>query len=192
MPIRFVTPADSQALLDIYARYIDTTITFEYTLPTVEDFASRIAAVSAFYPCIAYEEDGRILGYAYAHRFMERAAYQWGAEWSAYLAPSATGRGLGRRFYNILADILALQGVRTIYGIVTIPNEKSQALHQSLGFTQAGYYRNAGFKNGKWCDVAWFEKQLADYAAEPASIVSIHSLPEENVRACLDRHSPPV
>ncbi len=189
MPIRFVTPADSQSLLDIYARYIDTTITFEYALPTVEDFAARIAAVCAFYPYIAYEEDGQTLGYAYAHRFMERAAYQWGAEWSAYLAPAATGRGLGKRFYAILADILAMQGVKTIYAIVTIPNEKSQALHHSLGFTQAGYYHNAGYKNGTWCDVAWFEKAIGDYATEPPPIVPIHSLPEKKIRACIESHS---
>ncbi|MCC8108568.1 MAG: N-acetyltransferase family protein [Planctomycetes bacterium] len=186
MPIRFATPADSRAILDIYARYIDTTITFEYTLPALEEFTARIVAVTTFYPYLVYEEDGRILGYAYAHRFMERAAYQWGAEWSAYLAPAATGKGLGKKFYAVLAGILALQGVRTVYGIVTIPNEKSQALHQSLGFTQAGYYRNAGYKNGTWCDVAWFEKTIGDYAAAPAPVVPAHSLPADRIRAVLE------
>ena len=77
--IRFAAPDDAAALLRIYAQYIETPITFEYTLPSEEEFARRIRDIQAVYPYLVYIEDGEVLGYAYAHRFQERAAYQWGA-----------------------------------------------------------------------------------------------------------------
>lgn len=95
MHYRLAVPEDAPALLQIYSEYIHSTITFEYTLPTTEEFAERIRTIAGFYPYIVAEEDGRCMGYAYAHRHMERAAYQWNAELSVYLAKSAVG---GLRF----------------------------------------------------------------------------------------------
>ena len=88
--IRFAAPDDAAALLRIYAQYIETPITFEYTLPSEEEFARRIRDIQAVYPYLVYIEDGEVLGYAYAHRFQERAAYQWGAELSVYLDRGCT------------------------------------------------------------------------------------------------------
>ena len=85
MTLRFAAPEDVSALLSIYERYISTPITFEYTLPSLEEFARRVSSVQTFYPYLVAEENGELLGYAYAHRIAERAAYRWGAELSIYL-----------------------------------------------------------------------------------------------------------
>lgn len=181
MNIRFATPKDAPALLKVYAHYIHTPVTFECSLPSEEEFARRITNIAGFYPYLACEEGGALCGYAYAHRHMERAAYQWGAELSAYLAPPATAKGLGKKLYGILIAMSRLQGVATVYGGVTLPNAKSEALHASLGFRVLGTYSNAGYKAGRWHDVAWFEKQIAPYAAKPEPVVSITAVPAEHL-----------
>ena len=115
MKLRFASEADVPALLSIYEQYIPTTITFEYTLPSREEFARRVSSISQFYPYLVLEDDGVLLGYAYAHRIAERAAYGWGAELSIYLRPDAAGAGLGTRLYRVLMELLRLQGVRTAW-----------------------------------------------------------------------------
>ena len=113
------------ALLAIYAQYIETGITFEYQLPSREEFARRIRTFGETYPYLVWEEDGQITGYAYAHRQAERAAYQWNAELSVYLDRDHTGRGLGRRLSTALMDLLRLQRIRTAFGIVTLPSRST-------------------------------------------------------------------
>ena len=185
--IRFALPSDAEALLAIYAQYIQTSITFEYDLPSPDEFRTRIRDISRFYPYLVWEEDGHVLGYAYAHRYRERAAYQWGAELSVYVDEAAHGRGLGTKLYRALMALLALQGLRTVYGVVTQPNEKSDRLHGSLGFSLAGTVHGAGFKAGLWHDVATYEKSIGDFGASPAPPKSIRELDPETVRKILDR-----
>lgn len=185
--IRFVSKADVPALLDIYRHYISTIVTFEYVLPGGEEFARRVDAVSQVYPYLVLEQDGRVLGYAYAHPIAERAAYGWGAELSIYLHPDAAGRGAGTRLYRVLMELLRLQGVRTVYGLVASPNPASERLYASMGFDLMGVQRNAGYKNGSWIDLLWFEKAIAPYTPEPAPLVPAGKLPGEQVRAILNR-----
>lgn len=187
--IRFAAPADSRSLLAIYAQYITTPITFECVLPSEQEFAGRIASISSGYPYIVCEEADSIVGYAYAHRHMERQAYQWNAELSVYLDMAATSKGLGKRLYGILINILALQEVRNVYGCVTLPNARSEALHRSLGFRTVGMYTNAGYKNGKWHDVGWFEKSIAAYDSPPNPLVPIGSLPQDALQEIMTRAS---
>lgn len=187
MKLRFAALEDVPALLDIYARYIPSTVTFEYVLPSREEFTRRVASFSAVYPYLVLEEGSHILGYAYAHRIAERAAYGWGAELSIYLHPEAGGKGLGRRLYQALMDLLRLQGVRTVYGRVTSPNPASEALHRSMGFRLAGVEQNAGYKNGQWHDLSCFEKAIGPYGPEPAPVIPIGQLPREQVQHILDR-----
>lgn len=182
---RLAQPEDSPEILKIYAKYIDTPITFECVLPTEREFSKRIAAISEFYPYLVCTENSRIAGYAYAHRHMEREAYQWNAELSVYLDPSFTSKGLGRRLYKILMEILKLQGIKTVYGGVTIPNQKSEDLHKALGFRALGTYHKAGYKAGKWHDVTWFEKAIAEHDPFPKPIVSIQDLGREKLQEIL-------
>ena len=189
MKIRFAAPDDAAALLRIYAQYIETTITFEYTLPTEQTFSERIASISSVYPYLVCEEGGRAVGYAYAHRQMEREAYQWNAELSIYLDPAAVGKGTGRRLYRALLDLLALQGVRTVYGVVTSPNPASEALQKSLGFRLIGVHKNTGYKAGQWRDVLWFEKSLAPYDADPQPVLPFCQLDQQQVDRVLAAYS---
>lgn len=185
MEIRFAAEQDSAALLQIYGQYIRTPVTFEYELPSETSFARRIRDIAAAYPYLVCEEDGRIAGYAYAHRQAERAAYQWNAELSVYLDGAYTGRGLGKRLYGVLIELLRLQGVRTVYALVTVPNERSEGLHRRLGFRHMGTQRSTGYKDGAWRDVAWFEKAIAPYGADPAPLLPIGQVPAEQTAAVL-------
>ena len=179
--IRLARPGDVDALLAIYAPYLSTTVTFEYVVPSREEFARRIADVQARFPYLVLEDQGRLLGYTYAHPEREWKAYQWNAELSIYLAPAAVGKGYGRRLYQALLDLLSLQGVRTVYGVVTSPNPASEALQKSLGFRLIGVHKNTGYKAGQWRDVLWFEKSLAPYDADPQPVLPFCQLDQQQV-----------
>ncbi len=181
MKLRLASPADSDALREIYAQYIDTPVTFEYALPSREEFARRVETISADYPYLVCEQEEEIVGYAYAHRQMERAAYQWNAELSIYIDREHTSRGLGKTLAGALLELLRRQGVKTVYSGVTLPNARSEGLHASLGFRRLGVYRRTGYKCGKWHDVAWFEKAIAPYEPAPAPVRSLREMPEEVV-----------
>ena len=185
MGIRFAVPADSTALLRIYAQYIDTPITFEYVLPSEAEFAARVADISRNYPYLICEEAGQILGYAYAHRQAERAAYQWNAELSVYLDRTCTAQGLGGRLYTTLIELLKLQNIRTVYGCVTMANEPCRKLHQKLGFELLGVYHKTGYKLGQWWDVGWYEKSIAPYDGDPEPPRSIREVPPEQIARIL-------
>lgn len=178
-------PTDASELLAIYAQYIKTPITFECDLPTEDEFLNRIVEISKYYPYLVCEENGVIVGYAYAHRHMEREAYQWNAELSVYIDQNFTAKGQGKKLYSLLIEILKLQGVKTVYGCVTLPNAKSEALHKALGFTVLGVYHNTGYKSGKWHDVGWFEKQIAPYGNSPLPIRPINAIPQNQLQAIL-------
>lgn len=188
MRIRFASEDDSRALLNIYGQYINTPITFEYILPARDVFARRIADITGKYPYLVCEKNGTTIGYAYARGYGERAAYQWNAELSVYLDQSFTGKGIGKRLYRALIDILRQQGIKTVYGVVTVPNEKSEQLHLSLGFKTLGIYHCTGYKCGKWHDVQWFEKQIAPYDSEPAPIVPIHKISAAKIESIAHNH----
>lgn len=181
MTIRFVKAEDCKALLEIYAQYIDTPITFECSLPTEQEFSDRIASIAKEYPYLVCVEDDRIIGYAYAHRHKEREAYQWNAELSVYLDKSFTSKGLGKKLYLILMQILKLQGINMVYGGITAGNDKSVRLHESLGFSLLGTYHNTGYKCGKWLDVMWFEKAIAPFDSAPLPILPINQIQEEQL-----------
>ncbi len=177
MKTRVATPADAAELLAIYAQYIDSAVTFEYELPSVDEFRRRIQATLESYPYLVALKDGKIAGYAYAHRLQPREAYQWSAELSIYLDESSAGHGLGTKLYTQLIDTLQAQGVRTVYGCVTTPNPASEKLHDKLGFIRIGTFRNAGFKNGAWHTITWFEKTIGLYDDAPAPPTAFSALP---------------
>ncbi len=185
MNIRLVRPEDSEAVRAIYAQYIHTPITFECTLPSQQAFAQRIAGICGDYPYLVCAEGDAVVGYAYAHRQMEREAYQWNAELSVYLDERHTSRGWGKSLYTALMGLLALQGIKTVYAGVTIPNEKSEGLHASMGFSRLGTYHRTGFKNGQWHDVAWFEKAIAPYEADPMQPIPFSAVPEDKIKTVL-------
>ncbi len=173
---------DAAAILQIYRPYIEqTAITFECTVPTLEEFTSRMANIMREYPYIVCEENGQVIGYAYAHRQMEREAYQWNAELSVYIAQSHLRCGIGKALYGALLQILPLQGITNVYGGVTVPNPNSEHLHASFGFVCLGVYHNTGFKCGSWHDVAWFEKQIGPYLPAPRPFLPLKQVNPQTV-----------
>ena len=152
--IRRAKAEDGAALCAIYAPYItDTTITFEYEVPTDAAFSDRIRETAAQFPYLVCEKDGGIIGYAYAHRIRERAAYDWDAELSIYLAQGTHGHGVGTTVLACLIDLLELQGLRHLYSCVTLPNEKSIRMHKKYGFEDCGRLKEVGMKFGRRLDV---------------------------------------
>ena len=189
MKLRFASEGDAEVLLSVYAQYIGTPVTFEARLPSLEEFRSRITSVTAVYPYLIAEEEGCPVGYAYAHRQMERAAYGWNAELSVYLDRNVLSGGIGKRLYGALCDVLCVQGVRNVYAGVTLPNARSEGLHAACGFRLIGIYRNTGFKNGRWHDVAWYEKQIAPYDVPPLPIRPVGAVKDSELKNILDKYS---
>ncbi len=187
---RRATEEDVVSILAIYAPYVtDSAITFEYDVPSEEEFRQRIRTISAEYPYFVCESDGQIIGYAYAHRHMERAAYQWNAEISIYIRQGFTGKGLGKTMCQALIDLLRLQGIRNVFSCVTIPNERSAHLHHSMEFSTEGIFQNAGYKCGKWQTIAWFRKNIAPYSNEPAPFLPISRIDRQLIDSILEKNA---
>lgn len=168
MTIRDARRSDVPAMLAIYAPFVEhTAVSFEYDVPTEAEFARRLEEHQAAFPWLVCEENGTVMGYAYAGRAFERAAYGWNAEISCYLAPELCGRGVGRRLYARIEEILTRLGYYKLFAVVTSANAPSVAFHRALGFRDAACFRNVGYKQGGWYDVLWLEKTLCDRPEPP-------------------------
>lgn len=188
--MRFVRETDAPDILEIYDPYIkETAITFECETPSIDEFKNRIREISADYPYLVCLGDGKIVGYAYAHRHMERAAYQWNAELSVYVSKEYHRCGIGKAFYSALIDILALQNIQNVYGGVSAPNLNSEKLHEYLGFQKLGTYHHTGYKYGTWHDVMWFEKTIDRLKHDLKPFLSIQRLNEDSLNEILRRYS---
>ena len=158
--IRIATEKDVAAMLAIYTPYVEnTTYSFEYVPPTLEQFSQRFTKYTRQCPWLVWEEDGKVLGYAYASLPFERAAYAWCAEVSIYLAPEIHGHGIGRKLYAAVEEILWRQGYRTIYSLITSENTGSLAFHEKVGYRYCTEFPGCGLKFGKWLGVIWMEKR---------------------------------
>lgn len=189
MNLRIACTEDARALLEIYRPYIATTVTFEYVCPSLEEFRGRIAHTLERYPYLVLEEEGRPLGYAYAHPLAQRSAYAWSAELSIYLQQSARGRGRGEKLYGALMELLACQGVRTACALVASPNPHSEAFHEKLGFVRTGLQEQVGYKNGRWLGVSFYQKAVGPYRPEPEPVRALGALSEEEITQVLERYS---
>ena len=159
--LRIATPADIPAMLEIYGPYVLTsTATFEYTVPAEEEFLGRFHSITAQYPWLVWEENGAVLGYAYASAPYSRAAYAWCAEPSIYLRPDARGRGIGTKLYAALEAILEKQGYHLLYALVTAENEGSIAFHEKFGYQKRSFFPDCGVKFHRWLGLVWMEKRL--------------------------------
>ncbi len=159
--IRMATQQDIPEILSIYAPYVEnTTITFEYDVPSQEEFLQRYRDITAQFPFLVWEENGQILGYAYASPPYTRAAYRWCAEPSVYLRPEARGRGIGRALYRVLEWILEKQGYQILYALITTENTGSIRFHEKMGYFSRADFPDCGYKSGRWLGVAWMEKRI--------------------------------
>ena len=165
MNIRLAAPSDAATLLAIYAPYVENTaITFEYEVPTIEGFATRIEKTLEKYPYLVAEEDGLILGYAYASTYYARAAYDWAVELSVYVSQDARGKGVGSKLYDALEEMLEQMGYMHFLACISLPNEDSIAFHTKRGYQQVAHFPKIGYKFERWHDIVWLQRSLGKHA----------------------------
>lgn len=169
--IRSASVNDAEALLNIYAYYVENTaITFEYEVPTVEEFQQRIANTLKKYPHLVVEKEGKILGYAYAGVFKNRSAYDWSAEVTIYLSHDVTKCGIGRKLYEALETEMKKRGFLNLYACIGYPIEEDEYLtknsaefHAHLGYQTVGEFHKCGYKFGRWYNMIWMEKLIGEH-----------------------------
>ena len=169
--IRTAEETDAAALLSIYAPYVErTAITFEYEVPSLQEFAGRICHVREKYPYLLAEADGQVLGYAYASPFKERAAYDWAVETSIYVDGSKKRMGIGKALHQALEQALREQGILNMNACIACPETEDEYLtrnsiefHAHLGYRLVGEFRECGYKFGRWYNMVWMEKLIGDH-----------------------------
>lgn len=161
MKIREAAPDDAEAIRIIYEPYVQSTpISFEENPPTTGEMRTRIEGTLKTHPYLVAEKEGNIIGYAYGSQHRARAAYRWSADVTVYVSPDAQGQGVGKALYKELLKGLASRGYHAAFAGITLPNEKSVALHEAVGFKPVGIYREVGFKLDRWHDVGWWQLLL--------------------------------
>ena len=164
--LRLATAADAAAVRAIYAPFVrDAWVSFEAEVPSEAEVARRIAASAPAHPWLVATDADAVVGYAYASPHRSRAAYQWSADVSVYVAEGHRQRGVARALYGALFDVLRLQGMANAYAGIALPNAASVGAHEALGFEPVGVYRAVGYKLGAWRDVGWWSLRLGEGAA---------------------------
>lgn len=166
--IRTASVNDANDLLEIYGYYVEkTAVTFEYDVPTLEEFQNRICHTLEKYPYLVAESQEGILGYAYAGRYHPRAAFAWSAEMAIYLKKDIRQKGIGRKLYTRLEEILKEQGVVKTVAHITMPIDEysdfnSRQFHEKMGYRLTGKFENIGYKFGRWYSTIWMDKMIGE------------------------------
>ena len=176
--IRTATINDAEAILAIYAPYVETTaITFEYEIPGIEEFRERIRNVLKKYPYLVAEAEGEIVGYAYAGPFKGRAAYDWAVETTIYVDRSRKRMGIGRKLYDKLEEALRKQGILNMEACIGYPETEDEYLtkdsvrfHEKLGYRMVGEFYKCGYKFSRWYNMVWMEKMIGEHQEKQPQI----------------------
>ncbi len=184
MFIRTATLADAQNLLNIYTYYVEhTAITFEYEVPTVEEFRRRISHTLEKYPYLVAEEDGHILGYAYAGPFKGRKAYDWSVETSIYVDHDGKRKGTGKALLNALEDTLKKQHIVNVNACISNPEEEDEYLtfdsirfHEKMGYQTVGVFHKCGYKFDRWYNMLWMEKMIGEHVSPMPEMIPFPEL----------------
>ncbi len=172
--VRNAVPEDARRLQEIYSYYVrETAVSFEYDVPSVEEFRSRMENTMKRYPYLVIEKGDVALGYAYAGPFVGREAYSRSCELSIYIDRNARGRGYGRILYETLESGLKSKGILNLYACIASPVKEdefltrdSEMFHARLGFRKVGEFHKCGFKFGRWYDMIWMEKIIGEHNTE--------------------------
>lgn len=187
--IRIAQMEDAEALLAVYSPYVrETAITFEYEVPTPEEFGQRIRHTKERYPYLVAELNETIVGYAYASLFHERKAYDWAVETSIYVDRDKKGMGIGRKLYDMLEMILKEQNILNLNACIAYPEEEDEHLtkdsvkfHEHLGYHMAGEFHQCGYKFHRWYHMVWMEKHIGPHLENQPDIKPFKEI-EEDVR----------
>lgn len=185
--IRRASEEDAQAILDVYAPYIkNTAITFEYEVPSLEEFRERIRSTLKKYPYLVAEKDGEILGYAYTGAFVGRAACDWSVETSIYLKETGTKMGVGKMLYNAIEKISKAQNIVNLNACIAVPDTEDEHLnfnsaqfHAHLGYQFVGKFHKCGYKFGNWYNLIWMEKTIGEHKKNPEPFIPFSELKED-------------
>ena len=185
--LRAANLSDAPRLLEIYAPYVtDTAITFEYDVPAVEEFRERMERTLEKYPYIVAVRDGRIIGYAYASAFAERAAYGWSVELSIYVDMEERRSGAGRKLYDALETILKEMHILNVNACIACPKEEDEYLdrnsvqfHEHMGFRLAGEFHDSGYKFGCWYNMVWMEKMIGEHTDQPLPVLTFSQVKDK-------------
>ncbi len=178
MEIRIATIQDAKELLDIYAYYVlNTAITFEYEVPSLEEFQNRITNVLQKYPYIVAIIDHEIVGYAYANTFKARAAYDWAVEMTIYIDPDYHKKGIGKKLYTTMEELLKLQGITNLNACITFPDcddeyvdKNSVQFHEHMGYSLVGQFHQCGYKFSRWYSMVWMEKMIGEHVTNQTPV----------------------
>lgn len=169
--IRPAVMEDAEALAAIYAPYVEqTAITFEYEVPSTEEFRGRMINTMKSYPYLVAQMGREVLGYAYASAFKTRAAYDWSVEMTIYLMQDAVGKGIGTELYMTLEDRLRKRNFLNANACIAYPNPESIAFHEKLGYREVAHFHQCGYKLGRWYDMIWMEKMLNEHPKKPKAV----------------------
>ena len=190
MIIRLAIGQDAAGILKIYSPFIiNSGITQETEIPSIESFQQRIEATLEVRPWLVCEIENEIAGYAYAGKHRERKGYQWCVEPSVYVDEKFYRYGIAKALYTALFEILKLQGYVNAYAVITLPNEKSVAFHENFGFRYLTTYKKIGYKLGKWHDVGWWEMQINIAEENPKEPIKFADLPQTAILEILEKGS---
>lgn len=177
--IRLAQKKDAPGVLEIYRPFIEnTTVSYEYEVPSIEEMAQRIENSRPRYPWLVSEFEGIITGYAYGGLHRKRQAYQWTTEVSVYVHPDFRKKGIATALYKALFDTLKLQGFVNVYAGIATPNPASIAFHESMGFEFFARYDNVGFKFGAFQTTEWYRICLWEQLTSPSKLKTIEEIEE--------------
>ena len=166
--IRPAGVGDIPAITRIYTHAVQHgTASFEIEPPDEAEMARRLRALlDGGFPYLAAEQDGAVLGYAYAGPYRARPAYDWTVEDSIYVDAGAQGQGVGRALIDRLIIDAEARGYRQIIAVIGDSKQAASiALHRRAGFRLVGTFENVGFKHGRWLDSVLMQRALGAGAA---------------------------
>ena len=184
--IRAASPEDAPALLRIYAPYVkNTAITYEYDVPSVDEFSKRIETTLKRFPYLVLERGGEIIGYAYAGPLHSRPAYDWSVETSLYLSEDVRGGGLGRLIHDALENVLREQGFLNMNACIAYPEKEDEYLtrnsaefHAHLGYRMIGRFTKCSYKFRRWYGMVWMEKLIGEHLEDQPPVTPFPQIRE--------------
>ncbi len=161
MIIRAADAGDAPRCAAIYAPFVtDSWVSFELTPPDSTEMASRISNYGDSHAWLVAEVEGVVAGYAYGSPHRAREAYRSSCDVAVYVDPAFARQGLGRTLYSALFPLLSGGGCHAAFAGIALPNESSIGLHEAMGFSPIGIYREVGWKLDGWRDVGWWQRLL--------------------------------
>ena len=179
MEIRLATIEDALSIRKIYEPYVlNTAVSFEYDVPSVQEFERRITNTLKEYPYLVAIQNDEIIGYCYAGAFHARQAYKHSAELSIYLRQDVKRQGIGKLLYTKIEEMLLKQNIYILHACIASPdiidehlNDDSPKFHEKMGFKLAGRHDRCGYKFGKWYSIIWMDKLIKERDDEPAAFI---------------------